>query len=146
MFEPEYLPETVETINIFDVEELVDIYELDLILEEDFRHEEELFTETFDTIEELDEWFEEETQELLEEEIANLDEPEEEYIEDCNFNDWIEDPSKFWHANDPVSYLKPQYEWVDDTVILLKFENILKFVEGNRKSENFQNFSFPRQI
>jgi len=42
------------------------------------------------------------------------------------FNDWIEDPSKFWHADDPISYLKPQHEWVDKTVEIVKFENINK--------------------
>ena len=39
---------------------------------------------------------------------------------------YLKDPSKFWHANDPVSYLKPQFEWVDDTVEIIKFENINK--------------------
>ena len=42
------------------------------------------------------------------------------------FNDWIKDPSKFWHANDPISFLKPQYDWIDDTVEIIKFENINK--------------------
>ena len=41
-------------------------------------------------------------------------------------NDWIKDPSKFWHADDPVGYLKPQFEWIDDTVEIIKFENINK--------------------
>ena len=40
------------------------------------------------------------------------------------FNKWIKDPSKFWHANDPISYLKPQHEWVDDTVVLVEYENL----------------------
>ena len=40
------------------------------------------------------------------------------------FNEWIKDPSKFWHANDPTSYLKPQHEWIDDTVVLIKYENL----------------------
>ena len=42
------------------------------------------------------------------------------------FNEWIKDPSKFWHASDPISFLKPQFKWVDDTVVLLKFENLNK--------------------
>ena len=42
------------------------------------------------------------------------------------FNEWIKDPSKFWHADDPVGYLKPQFEWIDDTVEIIKFENINK--------------------
>ena len=40
------------------------------------------------------------------------------------FNEWIKDPSKFWHANDPASYLKSQHEWIDDTVVLIKYENL----------------------
>ena len=42
------------------------------------------------------------------------------------FNKWIKDPSKFWHADDPISFLKPQYDWVDNTVEIVKFENINK--------------------
>ena len=42
------------------------------------------------------------------------------------FNEWIKDPSKFWHADDPIGFLKPQSEWIDDTVVLLKFENLNK--------------------
>ena len=43
-----------------------------------------------------------------------------------DFNEWIKDPSKFWHADDPISYLKPQHEWIDDAVEIIKFENINK--------------------
>ena len=42
------------------------------------------------------------------------------------FNKWIKDPSKFWHADDPISFLKPQCKWIDDNVVLLKFENLNK--------------------
>ena len=42
------------------------------------------------------------------------------------FNEWIKDPSKFWHANDPIDYLKSQYKWINDTVEIIKFENINK--------------------
>ena len=41
-----------------------------------------------------------------------------------DFNEWIKDPSRFWHADDPTSYLKPQHEWIDDTVELIRFENL----------------------
>ena len=41
------------------------------------------------------------------------------------FNDWIKDPSKYWKAiKDPISFLKPQYEWIDETVEIIKFENL----------------------
>ena len=46
-----------------------------------------------------------------------------------DFNEWIKDPSKFWHADDPISYLKPQYEWIDNTVEIIKFENIDKEID-----------------
>ena len=51
------------------------------------------------------------------------------------FNKWIKDPSKFWHANDPISFLKPQYEWIDNTVEIIKFENINKELNDFFKEE-----------
>ena len=41
-----------------------------------------------------------------------------------DFNEWIKDPMQFWHADDPESFLNPQYTWVDDTVEILRFENL----------------------
>ena len=49
------------------------------------------------------------------------------------FNEWIKDPSKFWHANDPISFLKPQCNWIDNTVEIIKFENL------NKELNNFFN-------
>ena len=49
-----------------------------------------------------------------------------ERYEVLEFNEWIKDPSKFWHIDDPISYLKPQHEWIDDTVVLIKYENLDK--------------------
>ena len=43
-----------------------------------------------------------------------------------DFNEWIKDPLQFWHANDPVHFLDPQYTWVDETVKIIKFENLNK--------------------
>ena len=40
------------------------------------------------------------------------------------FNEWIKDPSKFWNFNDPISYLKSQHEWIDETVEIIKFEDL----------------------
>ena len=40
------------------------------------------------------------------------------------FNDWIINPLKFWHVDDPISFLKNQHEWIDDTVTILKYENL----------------------
>jgi len=42
------------------------------------------------------------------------------------FNEWIKDPTKLWHIEDPISYLKPQHEWIDETVEILRFENLNK--------------------
>tara|TARA_R110001583_G_scaffold189173_1_gene351894 strand:+ start:44 stop:592 length:549 start_codon:yes stop_codon:yes gene_type:complete len=52
-----------------------------------------------------------------------------------DFNEWIKNPSKFWHADDPISYLKPQHEWIDDTVEIIKFENINKEINEFFKKE-----------
>ena len=42
------------------------------------------------------------------------------------FNEWIKDPLQFWHADDPVRFLDPQHTWVDETVALIKYENLDK--------------------
>jgi len=42
------------------------------------------------------------------------------------FNEWIKDPQQFWHANDPVYFLDSQHTWIDDTVEIIKFENLNK--------------------
>ena len=42
------------------------------------------------------------------------------------FNDWIKDPLQFWHADEPISFLDPQHTWVDETVEIIKFENLNK--------------------
>ena len=67
------------------------------------------------------------------------------------FNKWIKDPSKFWHINDPISFLKPQYDWIDDTVEIIKFENLNKEINSffNKKinlpvtnKSNHHHFSY----
>ena len=40
------------------------------------------------------------------------------------FSEWVKEPSKLWHANDPAYFLDPQHTWVDDTVALIKYENL----------------------
>jgi len=66
---------------VFDAEELVELYEFDTILREELNYEEEIFVE-FDTVEELDEWFEEEMAESIQEERLVEEEPEEEIFEE----------------------------------------------------------------
>ena len=40
------------------------------------------------------------------------------------FNDWVKDPQLLWHADDPIYFLDPQHTWIDDTVKVIKFENL----------------------
>tara|TARA_R100000781_G_scaffold85857_1_gene52864 strand:+ start:108 stop:647 length:540 start_codon:yes stop_codon:yes gene_type:complete len=40
------------------------------------------------------------------------------------FSKWIKEPSKLWHINDPTYFLDPQHTWLDDTVTLIKYENL----------------------
>jgi len=47
-----------------------------------------------------------------------------ENYEVLEFNEWIKDPSKFWHADDPAYFLDPQHTWVDDTIVIIKYENL----------------------
>ena len=42
------------------------------------------------------------------------------------FNEWVKNPLKLWHVDDPISFLNPQYKWIDDTVEIIKFENLNK--------------------
>ena len=42
------------------------------------------------------------------------------------FSEWLKDPFKFWHVNDPTYFLDSQHTWVDDTVVLIKYENLDK--------------------
>jgi hypothetical protein len=90
-----------------DVDVMMDVWDAeqeqhyqDEILLEEFIFQETLLVEDysepetfieFNSIEELDDWFEEETQERLEEEMANLDEPEEEFIEEIFEEEAVEE-------------------------------------------------------
>ena len=70
-----------EYVEVFDAEELTELYEFDTILREEINYEENIFVESFDTIEELDEWFEEEV--VAEEEmVVHEEELEEEIFEE----------------------------------------------------------------
>ena len=59
-----------EFIEVFDVEELIELYEFETIIREEIENEiahEEMEAEEFETLEDLEEWFEEEMEELQEE-------------------------------------------------------------------------------
>ena len=84
---PEELEYIEEPIDIFDAEELVELYEFDTILREELYYEEEENYTVFETIEELDEWYEEEmeeSQETIEEQVAEVEDEifDEEAIEE----------------------------------------------------------------
>jgi len=72
-----------EYIEVFDGEELTELYEFDTILREELDYE-EVFVESFDTVEELDEWFEEEM-------VAHEEEPEEEFEEEIFEEEVVEE-------------------------------------------------------
>ena len=38
------------------------------------------------------------------------------------FKKWIDEPLQFWY--DAIHYLEPQYDWLDDSVVVLKYENL----------------------
>ena len=42
------------------------------------------------------------------------------------FEKWVEDPYKFWHFDDPPNFIDPQHIWVDETVTIIKYENLKK--------------------
>ena len=90
-----------------DIDVMMDVWDVeqeqhyqDEIMLEEFIFQETLLVEDysepetfieFNSVEELEEWFEEETQERLEEEMANLDEPEEEFIEEIFEEEVVEE-------------------------------------------------------
>ena len=41
-----------------------------------------------------------------------------------SFNEWIKDHSKLWHIDDPKYFAGPQYVWINETVSILKYENL----------------------
>jgi len=68
---------------VFDAEELTELYEFDTILREELDYE-EVFVESFETVAELDEWFEEEM-------VAHEEEPEEEFAEEIFEEEVVEE-------------------------------------------------------
>ena len=74
-----------EFVEIFDVEELITLYEFETIIREEIEHEprnnEERESESFESLEELEEWFEEEVEQLAEaDEIIEITESSEELL------------------------------------------------------------------
>ena len=80
-----------EYTEVFGAEELIELYEFDTILREELDYEEEIFIESFETVAELDEWFEEEVEELIQEERLAEEEPEEEFEEEIFEEEVVEE-------------------------------------------------------
>ena len=40
------------------------------------------------------------------------------------FEKWVEDPYKFCHFDDRPNFIDPQHSWVDETVVILRYENL----------------------
>ena len=58
------------------------------------------------------------------------------HANDTSFYGWVKDPMKFNLFEETKHLLKPQYTWVDNTVVILKYENL---------KEELNNF-FNREI
>ena len=73
-----------EFIEVFDVEELIELYEFETIIREEIENEiahEEMETEEFETLEDLEEWFEETMDEIQEDdEVFEITESREELL------------------------------------------------------------------
>jgi len=61
---------------------------------------------------------------------------------DIDFNDWVEDPNKSFYVDRyvPKYLLQPQHYWVDETVSILKYENL------DKELNNFFNEKIDLQI
>ena len=105
-----------EYIEIFDVEELTELYEFDTIIREELTYEEENYVE-FETMEELDEWFEEEMEEISEydesQQVAESSEDgyaEEEIFEEEAVEEIYEDLEEEWIAETEEEVTTPLEE------------------------------------
>ena len=49
-----------------------------------------------------------------------------EELNTIGFDEWLVDPLKLWHADDPISFLDPQHTWIDETVEIIRYENLKK--------------------
>tara|TARA_R100000995_G_scaffold75309_1_gene44617 strand:+ start:49 stop:588 length:540 start_codon:yes stop_codon:yes gene_type:complete len=49
-----------------------------------------------------------------------------EELNTVSFNEWLIDPLKLWHVDDPISFLDLQCTWIDETVEIIKYENLKK--------------------
>ena len=79
-----------EFIEVFDVEELIELYEFETIIREEIENEiahEEMETEEFETLEDLEEWFEETMDEIQEtDEVFEITESREELLAEAEEN------------------------------------------------------------
>ena len=78
-YEEQYEP--IQHLDIFDAEDLTELYEFETIIREELPYEEEENYLAFENLEELEEWFEEEMDEIQEEAEGMAEETEEIYVE-----------------------------------------------------------------
>jgi len=78
-YEEQYEP--IQHLEIFDAEDLTELYEFETIIREELPYEEEENYLAFEDFEELEEWFEEEMEEIQEEHEGSEEETEELYAE-----------------------------------------------------------------
>ena len=124
-------------MNEWDVEQEQMQHHPDEILLEEFLFQENFLVEDysepetfieFETIEELEEWFDEETnenvEERIEEELANLDEPEEEFIEEIFEEEVVEEV--FEAIEERIAEAEIEEERLEREEVIEEFEEVFE--------------------
>ncbi len=107
-FEEQYEP--VEYLEVFDVENLTELYEFETIIREEIAYEEEDNYLVFENFEELEEWFEEEMEESQETTEEQLVEAEEEIFEEEAVEEIYEELEEEWIAETDEEITTPLEE------------------------------------
>ena len=122
-YEEQYEP--IQHLDIFDAEELTELYEFETIIREELPYEEEENYLAFENLEELEEWFEEEMDEIqeelegMEEETEELyAEAEEEIFEEEAVEEIYEDLEEEWVAEAEEETLLEELEELETVGLL----------------------------
>jgi len=126
-YEEQYEP--VQHLDIFDAEELNELYEFETIIREELPYEEEENYLAFENFEELEEWFEEEMDEIQEESEGMAEETEELYaeaeeeiFEEEAVEEIYEDLEEEWVAEAEEESLREESEEADVVGLLVDRE------------------------
>ena len=126
-YEEQYEP--IQHLDIFDAEDLTELYEFETIIREELPYEEEENYLAFEDFEELEEWFEEEMDEIqeesegMEEETEELyAEAEEEIFEEEAVEEIYEDLEEEWVAEAEEEALLEESEEADVVGLLVDRE------------------------